>query len=117
MKLNSPIVFFTVFMFSLIVTLVISYFLPLNSTLTIPLFIIGFLFIVLGIMQETKRDDFLTSTPTMYVIYGGLMVTISTTILTLINSSDVRLTLLVLIVGTTLTVVFSHIIDNLKGNN
>lgn len=114
MKLGSSIVTFTIVMVALIMTLVLSFVLPLGQIIAIPLFIIGSWFIVLGITQEAKPHELMITTPATYTIYGGVMLTISATYLAYINIPDFRVFLLVFILGITLTVILSHFVENRK---
>jgi hypothetical protein len=113
MKFNKSIVTFAIVMVALIITIVLSFMLPLNQILAIPFFMIGIWLILLGVMQEAKPHELIT-TASIYVIYGGLMLTVSITYLTYINIPDVRFSLLILIFGVTLTVILSYFIEKRK---
>jgi len=114
MKLDSPIATFTVVMIALIITLVLSFALPLSQIIMTPLLIVGFWFILLGITQKAKPHELMTTTPSVYIIYGGLMLTISVTYLTIINVPDVRFSLIIFILGTTLTIALSRFVGTRK---
>jgi hypothetical protein len=114
MKFDSSIGTFVVVMVALIITTVLSFVLPLNQILGIPLFVIGIWLLLLGIVQEAKPHELITTTASAYVIYGGLMLTISVAYLTYVNVPDVRLPILVLILGVTLTVILSYFIGSRK---
>lgn len=114
MRWESSIGTFTVVMLALIITIILSFMLPLNQIFTIPLFLIGIWFILLGVTQEAKPHELMTTTPSAYIIYGGLMLTVSVTYLTYINIPDIRPPLLVLILGVTLTVILSYLIGRRK---
>jgi len=114
MRLGSPVATFTVVMAGLIIALALSFVLPLSQTIAIPLLAAGSWLILLGIKQEAKPHELLVTTPSLYVIYGGLMLTISATYLAYINVTDVRVPLILFILGITLTVVLSHEIGKRK---
>jgi hypothetical protein len=102
-------------MLALIITILLTYLAPLALVVTIPFFIIGLWLISLGITQRTKPYELLTTAPSAYVLYGGLMVTASVTYLAYITtSSNIILPLALLLLGVTLTIIFSYYIGRVR---
>lgn len=114
MRLGSPIVIFTVAMTGVIIAILLSFALPVWQVIAAPLILIGSWLMLLGLTQRAKAHEFLATTPMAYVVYGGLMITISATYLIHTSIQEVRFTLLVFIVGIMVTFLLSHVAGTRK---
>jgi uncharacterized SAM-binding protein YcdF (DUF218 family) len=110
MKLNSPILTFTVVMVAICAGILVSFVLPLGQALAVSFVIFGLWLIALGTTQKAKTYELMVTSPSAYMIYGGLLMTASATYLVYAHISDFRVLLLVLVLGITVTVLLSYFV-------
>jgi len=111
MRLNTPFVTIIVVAVAIIAVVIGTFIAPVTQVIAIAPLIVGVWLIILGWTTSQPNVAGLFSTPAVSTFWGGIMTSSALTYLVVTASSDVRITLLVLIIGITLTVSLARYVE------
>jgi len=111
MRLNTPFLSFVVLVIAAVALVIATFIVQLGQAIAVAPMIIGMWLIILGVRTRQNNVVGVLSTPTVYTFWGGTVASLALTYLSSTTSSDVRVTLLVLIVGIGLTVSLSYYVQ------
>jgi len=111
MRLNTSFLSFVVLVIAAAALVIATFIVQLGQAIAVAPLIIGTWLIILGVRKKQTNVVGVVSTPAVYTFWGGTIASLALMYLSSTTSSDVRVTLLVLIVSIGLTVSLSYYIE------